>query len=68
MAPRDDESTEPAWDDLVPREHNLTWFNQRAQLTIGTEGQGFVRYPAKNPEIRAVSAVHQLHCLVSQKS
>ena len=42
-------------------------FPQRAGLTLGTEGQGFVRYPSNNSEIRAVSAVHQLHCLVSQK-
>ena len=54
--------SEPAWDDLVPREYYFAFLD--TMLTIYTEGHGFVRYPADNPDVRAVSAVHQLHCLV----
>ena len=60
--PLGDES-EPAWDDLIPREYHSAFL--KTVLTISIEGRGFVRYPANNPDVHVISAVHQLHCLVS---
>ena len=34
-------------------------------LIFYAEGRGFVHYPADSPHVSVVSAVHQLHCLVS---
>ena len=55
--------SEPAWDDLIPREYCFVFL--KTVLTIFIEGRGFVRYPANDPYVHVVSAVHQLHCLVS---
>lgn len=58
----------------LQRKHGMPWHRvisashvvRKLCLNIGIEGQGFVRYPANSPNISAVSAVHQLHCLVCQ--
>lgn len=50
MAPKDDESIEPAWDDLVPREHDFTFILPAALIDTWYRGPGIRSLPGQQPQ------------------